>query len=114
MGFFSARAGPARMRHLPSLLTERLPVEELRSFCRPHPIQEMWLFGSVLDDWGPESDIDLLVRFWADQDVFLRFDLEEELEKMLGRKVDLVEAESVINPFIRKHIREHRVQIYAA
>lgn len=63
----------------------------------------MWVFGSVLDDWRPESDIDLLVRFQPDQDIFLKFDLEEELEKMLGRKVDLVEADSVVNPFIRKH-----------
>ena len=102
------------MSELPQLLLERLPVEELRQFCRRQPIQEMWVFGSVLDDWKPDSDIDLLVRFLPEQDVFLKFDLEEELEKMLGRKVDLVEADSVTNPFIRKHIREHRVQIYAA
>lgn len=102
------------MSELPQRLLERLPVEELRQFCRRQPIQEMWVFGSVLDDWRPDSDVDLLVRFLPDQDVLLKFDLEEELEKMLGRKVDLVEADSVTNPFIRKHIREHRVQIYAA
>ncbi|ODT63460.1 hypothetical protein ABS71_14280 [bacterium SCN 62-11] len=102
------------MSELPALLLERLPVEDLRQFCKRNPIQEMWVFGSVLDDWRPESDIDLLVRFQPDQDIFLKFDLEEELEKMLGRKVDLVEADSVVNPFIRKHIREHRVKIYAA
>lgn len=102
------------MQDLPPHLLERLPIEDLRSFCRRNPIQEMWVFGSVLADWGPDSDIDLLVRFLPEQDGFLRLELEEELEQMLGRKVDLVEAESVINPFIRKHIREHRVQIYAA
>ncbi|MBT9587823.1 nucleotidyltransferase domain-containing protein [bacterium] len=102
------------MQELPALLRERLPVEELRNFCLRHPIQEMWVFGSVLENWRPDSDVDLLVRFLPNQDVFLRFDLEEELERMLGRKVDLVEADSVSNPFVRKHIREHRVQIYAA
>lgn len=102
------------MQELPALLRERLPVEELRKFCLRHPIQEMWVFGSVLDDWRPDSDVDLLVRFFPDQDVFLRFDLEEELEQMLGRKVDLVEADSVANPFVRQHIRDHRVKIYAA
>jgi len=102
------------MQELPALLRERLPVEELRSFCLRHPIQEMWVFGSVLDDWRPDSDVDLLVRFLPDQDIFLTLDLEEELEQMLGRKVDLVEADSVTNPFIRKHIREHRVLIYGA
>jgi len=99
---------------LPALLRERLPIEELQRFCQRHPIQEMWVFGSVLDDWRPESDVDLLVRFFPGQDILLCLDLEEELEQMLGRKVDLVEADSVTNPFIRKHIREHRVQIYAA
>ena len=102
------------MQELPALLRERLPVEELRSFCLRNPIQVMWVFGSVLDDWRPDSDVDLLVRFLPDQDSFLRFDLEEELEQMLGRSVDLIEVDSVSNPFVRKHIREHRVQIYAA
>lgn len=102
------------MSELPQLLLERLPIEKLRQFCELQPIQEMWVFGSVLDDWRPDSDVDLLVRFLPGQDVFLKFDLEEELEKMLGRKVDLVEADSVTNPFIRNHIRKHRVQIYAA
>ena len=74
----------------------------------------MWVFGSVLDDWRPDSDVDLLVRFQPGLDPFLRFDLEQELEQMLGREVDLIDADSVTNPFVRKHIREHRVQIYAA
>ena len=105
---------PFFVQDLPALLLERLPILELRSFCLRHPIQEMWVFGSVLEDWRPDSDVDLLVRLLPHEDAFLRFELEEELEGMLGRKVDLVEADSVVNPFVRKHIREHRVKIYAA
>lgn len=102
------------MDTLPAILTERLPIEELRQFCLRYPIREMWVFGSVLDDWGPESDVDLLVKFLPGERDFFCMDLEEELQKMLGRSVDLIEAETVTNPWVIKHIREHRVLIYAA
>ena len=88
-------------------------MDKLRDFCTRHPVQEMWVFGSVLDDWQPDSDVDLLVRFLPDWDPLSFFDMEEELEAMLGRSVDLIEADSVTNPFVRNHIREHRVKIYA-
>ena len=68
-----------------------IPQQELVDFCRRNRIRRLALFGSVLrDDFGPESDIDVLVEFEPDARVGLRFfALEEELADMLGRDVDL-------------------------
>jgi predicted nucleotidyltransferase len=69
-----------------------VPREQLAAFCRRHRIRKLALFGSVLrDDFGPESDIDVLVEFDADARVGLitLSAMELELGELLGRKVDL-------------------------
>jgi len=68
-----------------------LPEEEIARFCRQNHIQRLALFGSVLrDDFGPDSDVDVLVEFDPDARVGLHFfTLEQELSEILGRKVDL-------------------------
>ena len=68
-----------------------LPEEEIARFCRQNHIQRLALFGSVLrDDFGPDSDVDVLVEFDPDVRVGLHFfTLEQELSEILGRKVDL-------------------------
>lgn len=60
VGLTSFRPGPGSRNRLPGVEREPmsvLPVEELRQFCRRQPIQEMWVFGSVLNDWQPDSDV---------------------------------------------------------
>jgi len=75
-----------------------LPVDKLADFCRRWKIVELALFGSaVRDDYGPESDIDLLARF-ADDAAWSILDhvrMEDELEALLGRQVDLVSRDAV-------------------
>ena len=78
------------------------PVEvsptALEAFCRRWKIREVALFGSALrDDFGPDSDVDLLVSFEKDAGwTLLDFvDMEDELATIFGRKVDLVEREAV-------------------
>jgi hypothetical protein len=69
-----------------------LPRAQIAEFCRRHHIRKLSLFGSALrDDFGPDSDIDILVEFQPGQIVgFLKLaELEIEFSKMLGRKVDL-------------------------
>ena len=58
----------------------------------------MELFGSALrDDFGPDSDIDLLLTFEPDApwSLFDFVQMESELEAVLGRPVDLVERTSI-------------------
>lgn len=70
----------------------KIPQERLAEFCRKHRITKLSLFGSVLsDDFGPESDVDVLVEFDVGKRIgLIRFTgLELELSQIFGRKVDL-------------------------
>jgi len=66
--------------------------EEIASFCRRHQIRRLALFGSVVrDDFGPDSDVDVLVAFEpaARVGMFRLMRIQSELSEMLGRQVDL-------------------------
>lgn len=70
----------------------------LRTFCQKWQITEFAVFGSVLrDDFGPESDVDVLVTFeetarWRLADLAA---MRQELAAIVGRHVDLVERAAV-------------------
>jgi len=88
-------------------MSSRVPVDlqQIAEFCRRHHIRKLSLFGSVLrDDFRPDSDIDVLVTFEPGQVVGLRVvDIEDELARLLGRRVDLV-SEKYLNHRIRDRI----------
>ncbi|MCD4686880.1 MAG: nucleotidyltransferase family protein [Anaerolineae bacterium] len=68
-----------------------IPHDQLRAFCERHPIRKLSLFGSVLRvDFGPDSDIDMLVEFQPDARITLldMVSMELELTAIMGRKVD--------------------------
>ena len=97
-----------------------VPREAIADFCRRWQVTELCLFGSVLrDDFHPDSDIDVLVRF-APQARHNAFDLmrmEAELAQVFGRKVDLVDRhvlEQSPNYIRRRHILESAETVYAA
>lgn len=75
---------------------QRLPSErreELAAFCRRWKIVELALFGSALrDDFGPDSDVDVLVRFDSASrpTLFDMVHMRDELQDIFGREVDLV------------------------
>ena len=94
-----------------------LPEAEIAEFCQRWRIKELAVFGSVLrDDFRPDSDVDVLVVFHEDapRSLSAYFKAEEELEQIVGRKVDLVEKSAIRNPFRRHHILSHHEVIYAA
>ena len=68
-------------------------------------VERLALFGSVLrGEARPDSDIDLLVQFSPGAKSFDRFlALSELLERLLGRRVELVTAEA-LSPFIGPRI----------
>ena len=92
----------------------------LEAFCKRWKIVELSLFGSVLrDDFGPESDIDVLVTFSTDArwTLFDYGDMQEELATLLGHPVDLVNREAVEaspNWIRRRAILESAELLYAA
>ena len=67
--------------------------DQIAEFCERYHIRKLSLFGSMLrEDFGPGSDVDVLVEFEPGHvpGFFRLFDLEEELSRLFGgRKVDL-------------------------
>ena len=96
-----------------------IPEQELAAFCRKWKIREVSLFGSVLrDDFGPDSDVDLLVTFdpGAAYSLLDMVDAELELATIFGRPVDLLERSAVErseNWIRRRRILESASTIYA-
>ena len=90
--------------------------EKIAEFCRRHHIRRMAFFGSVIrDDFTPQSDVDVLVEFETGQVVgFFRLaDVEDELARMLGRKVDLL-TPGFFRPLLRERIMKEAEVQYAA
>jgi len=95
----------------------QLDRDTLAAFCRKWRIRELSVFGSALrDDFGPESDLDLLVSFepGTPLDIDTLLEMKEELEAYSGRSVDLVEKEALRNPWRKYEILKTREVIYAA
>ncbi len=94
-----------------------LPEEKIAEFCRQWKITEFALFGSVLqEDFGPDSDIDVLVTFQVDApwSMWDLLDMRKELQDLFGRDVDIVEKDALRNPFRRHNILNNMEVIYAA
>jgi predicted nucleotidyltransferase len=88
----------------------------IADFCRRHNVRRLALFGSVLrDDFGPDSDVDVLVEFEPGHvPGFAFFDLQEELAGILGRRVDLHTPGSLSRYFRDRVVREAQDQYVAA
>ncbi len=72
--------------------------EFIKAFCQKWKIQELSFFGSILrDDFGPESDVDVLVTFTEDArwTVFDCMEMEEDFAQKVGRKVEIFTRASV-------------------
>jgi uncharacterized protein len=89
--------------------------EKLADFCRRNHIHRLSLFGSVLrDDFGPQSDVDVLVEFEPGHVPGLKFfALESELSQLLGRKVDLNTPNFLSRYFRNRVLAEAEVQYVA-
>ena len=83
----------------------KIPRGKLSEFCRQNHIRRLSLFGSVLrDDFGPESDIDILVEFEPGTRVGLSFfRMEHSLSEIMGGKVDL-HTPGFLNKYFRNEV----------
>jgi predicted nucleotidyltransferase len=92
-----------------------IPEEGIADFCRRNHIRKLALFGSILtDDFGPRSDVDVLVEFEPDPPLglFGFVGLQEELTSILGRPVDLSAPDDTTRRFWPRVLAE-AVTIYA-
>jgi len=88
--------------------------DKLADFCERHYIKRLAIYGSALrDDFGPQSDVDVLVEFLPGHvpGFFRLFEMEEELSDLLGgRKVDMRTPEDLSRYFRDKVVAEAQVQ----
>lgn len=94
-----------------------VPIQKVEDLCKKWGITELALFGSILrDDFGPDSDVDVLVSFTPNisLSLFDFLEIQDELSQMFGRKVDLVEKQGMRNPFRRREILRSCRVIFAA
>ena len=90
-----------------------VPKEAVAEFCRRYDIRRLSFFGSVIRaDFGPESDVDVLVEFNSDAQVGLlaMAAMEGELGRILGRKVDLRTPQDLSRYFREDVVRSAELQ----
>jgi len=94
----------------------KIPREKLAEFCQRHHIRKLAFFGSVLrEDFGPDSDVDILVEFEPGHVPGLAFfAMQDELSRILGRKVDLNTAGFISKYFRDEVLSESKVEYGAA
>ena len=91
---------------------------ELEAICRRYGVSRLELFGSAVTgaSFTERSDLDFLVEFaqpigsgYADR----YFGLLEDLEALLARRVDLVVASAIKNPYFRESVEKSKALVYA-
>jgi len=93
-------------------------IDDVRTLCKLHKVQRLFVFGSVLSDrFQKDSDIDLIVDFqgvelydYADN----YFEFKESLENLFKRDVDLLEDKAIKNPYLRQSIDSSKQLVYGS
>ena len=87
---------------MPHITVDRI---KLADFCRKYHIRKLAFFGSVLrDDFGPDSDVDVLVEFEPGYTPGLTFfSIQDELSELIKRPVDL-NTPHFLSPYFREEV----------
>jgi predicted nucleotidyltransferase len=97
-----------------SILTQN--IQAIKQICKSHKVKKLYAFGSVCTDkFNEKSDIDFIISFenrYFDNYVENFFELEDELKKLLNRKIDLVTQETIQNPYFIKVVNRTKTPIY--
>ena len=91
-----------------------IPHDEIAEFCQRNHIRRLLLFGSVLrDDFGPASDVDVLVEFDEEARVglFAMAAMEIELTGIVGHKIDLRTLEE-LSRYFQQQVIESATLLY--
>lgn len=94
-------------------------LNDIIELCKAHHVVSISLFGSAAKgENNLNSDIDFLVQFSNNVSVLdyaeNYFSLLEKLEKLIGKKVDLVSIKSLKNPILIREIESTKIDLYAA
>lgn len=100
-----------------AIVESKLP--DIRALCTKHGVCKLSVFGSVTSDqFDPtRSDVDVLVEFQPmppAQHAESYFGLLDDLERVFGFPVDLIERKPIANPYFLKSVDDSRVDVYDA
>ena len=85
--------------------------EDILRIASQHGAWNVRVFGSVArGEAGPDSDLDLLVEFDANRSLLDHVALVQDLEELLGRKVQ-VTTEDALHWYIRDRVLEQAVPL---
>ena len=93
---------------------ENIILNKISVFLGHEPIEKAWIFGSYSrNKEEQESDIDLMVKFVANKKItlFYYLKLKNELEKLTGKSIDLVE-EGQLKDFALPSFKKDKILIY--
>ena len=95
-------------------IASTISKEKVAAFCKQHHVIKLALFGSVLrEDFRPDSDVDVLVEFEKGKVPGLAFfSMQDELSKLIWRKVDLHTPKS-ISKYYRDQVLKEAQIVYA-
>ena len=91
-------------------------IQKIIDLCKKHKVHKLFVFGSVLTSrFNDNSDVDLIVAFnkaelsdYFDNFVYLKYGLEN----FVGRKVYLLEEQTIKNPYLKKNVDATKTLIY--
>ncbi len=90
-------------------------IEDIKKFLATQPIVKMWVFGSFSrGEERNDSDVDFLVQYDRKNfhvGLFTMVGIKQELQKIVGRDVDLVEVGTLM-PFAVESADTDKILIY--
>ncbi len=87
-------------------------IQAIIALCKKHKVNKLFVFGSILTNrFNDDSDVDLVADF-KKAEVEDYFDFKYSLEDLLGREVDLLEEQTIKNPYLKKNVDATKALIY--
>ena len=94
-------------------------IQKIAALCKKYKVNKLFVFGSILTNrFNDDSDVDLVVSFNKAEvsevsDYFDNyFDFKYALEELFGREVDLLEEQTIKNPYLKKNVDATKALIY--
>ena len=91
-------------------------IQKIVALCEKYKVRKLFVFGSILTDrFNDDSDVDMVVSFNNEEvgDYFDNyFDFKYSLEELFGREVDLLEEQTIKNPYLKKNVNATKALIY--
>ena len=94
-----------------------LTHKDLEYIISKYNVKEISVFGSsIRNDFTSESDIDFLIEFRNSEKISLFdiLDIQDYLQNITKRNVDIVESAGLVNPYRREAIMNSREPLYVS